>query len=81
LIRSLKADHSNIHAITDVGCGVLMLATGAEGALFNVYINLKSIKDEQARAEYNKEADALLKTARELRDGYLHIVYERLENE
>jgi formiminotetrahydrofolate cyclodeaminase len=75
------AKNGNIHAITDVGCGVLMLATGAEGALFNVYINLKSIKDEQARAEYNKEADALLKTARELRDGYLHIVYERLENE
>ncbi len=73
--------NGNIHAITDVGCGVLMLATGAEGALFNVYINLKSIKDEAARNQYKKEADDLLNRARNLRDEYLGIVYRRLEDE
>lgn len=75
------SENGNIHAITDVGCGILMLATGAEGALFNVFINLKSIKDEDARNEFKNEADALLQKARALRDEYLGIVYGRLDAE
>lgn len=75
------ARNGGMHAITDVGCGVLMLATGAEGALFNVYINLKSVKDEAARDGFKKEADELLEKARVLRDEYLGIVYHRLETE
>lgn len=73
------AHYGNIHAITDVGCGVVFLAGGAEGALFNVYINVKALKDEAKRDATKKEADALLARARELRDSYLQIVYDRLE--
>lgn len=80
-LLTVFAKHGGMHAITDVGCGVLMLATGAEGALFNVLINLKSLKDETKRAEYKKEADDIREHARSLRDQYLNTVYTRLDNE
>lgn len=72
------ARNGSSHAITDVGCGVLMLAAAAEGALFNVYINLQAIKDEAKRDEYKTNADALKDEARKLRDFYLDVVYDRL---
>lgn len=75
------AKHGGMHAITDVGCGVLMLATGAEGALFNVLINLKSLKDETLRADYKKQAEEIRAYARKMRDSYLETVYTRLDNE
>lgn len=74
------AHHGGMHAITDVGCGVLMLATGVEGALFNVVINLKGVKDEEKRAHYAKKARELRDEARAYRDKYLEIVYTRLDN-
>lgn len=72
------AKNGSAHAITDVGCGVLFLAAAAEGALFNVYINLQAIKDEEKRVSYKKEADELKEKARTMRDAYLDIVYDRL---
>jgi formiminotetrahydrofolate cyclodeaminase len=48
ILRSSKvvAEKGNINTITDTGVGAQMAYAGAIGGIFNVKINLKSIKDE-----------------------------------
>lgn len=73
------AHYGNINAITDIGVGALLAYTGLEGALLNVTINLKSIKDEKYRTKIAGEVDKLLKDGKELKEELLKIVYKRLE--
>ncbi|NLL80958.1 MAG: cyclodeaminase/cyclohydrolase family protein [Tissierellia bacterium] len=77
-LQEVFAHHGNINAITDVGVGTLLAYTGLEGALFNVYINLKSIKDEDFRKETEETAYQLLSKGKILRDELLEEVYRRL---
>ncbi len=72
------AENGNAMAITDVGVGSLMAYAAIEGALFNVIINLNSIKDEAYAAEKKAENDSILAEAKELRDEILKIVYSRI---
>ena len=72
------ADHGNAMAITDVGVGSLMAYAGIEGALFNVYINLNSIKDEEYKAAKKAESDDIIAEAAKIRDELLKIVYTRI---
>ena len=65
-------------AITDVGVGSLMAYAGIEGALFNVYINLNSIKDEEYKAAKKAESDGIIAEAAKIRDELLKIVYTRI---
>ncbi|MDO5718253.1 MAG: cyclodeaminase/cyclohydrolase family protein [Tissierellia bacterium] len=71
--------HGTVSAITDVGCSILFLASAVEAALFNVIINLKSIKDEDFRKETKAEVDELIANAHKLRDKYLEMTYKRLD--
>lgn len=71
--------NGTVSAITDVGCSILFLAASIEAALFNVVINLKSIKDEDFQESARQEAMKLTKNAHELRDKYLEITYDRLK--
>lgn len=73
------ANHGNINAITDVGVGALLAYTGLEGALLNVIINLKSIKDEDYKKEVQTKVDKLLKDGKQLKEELMKIVYKRLE--
>lgn len=57
----------NQNASTDAGVAVLMAVAGAEGALFNVAINLGSIKDEAWLAERRAEIDPIWKALEQLR--------------
>lgn len=50
-LQKVFADYGNVNAITDVGVGALLAATGLEGALLNVKINLLSIKDEEFKKQ------------------------------
>ena len=68
----------NINAITDVGTGTLVAYSGVEAALFNVTINLQSIKDEDYRANIEREVEKVLAEAKVLRDQLIDVVYERL---
>ena len=77
-LQKVFADHGNINAITAVGVGALLAATGLEGALLNVKINLLSIKDEKYRNEMEKNVNQLLKDGISLKDGLLKTVYMRL---
>lgn len=77
-LQDIFAEYGNVHAITDVGVGTLLAYTGVEGALFNVTINLASIKDEAYKKEKEKEVEQVLKKAKELKEELLAVVYNRL---
>lgn len=79
-LQNLFALYGNINAITDVGVGTLLAYSGLEGSLFNVSINLLSIKDQDYRIEKENQAKDLLEKGAELRDELLEIVYKRLES-
>ena len=53
----------NPNAVTDGMVGTMMARTGVMGALFNVRVNLASIKDEAFVAELSAETDKLQKSA------------------
>ncbi|MDY0236017.1 MAG: cyclodeaminase/cyclohydrolase family protein [Gudongella sp.] len=78
--QELFAEYGNIHAITDVGVGTLLAYAALEGSLFNVTINLKSIKDVEYKAEIEKKVSQLILDGKKLRDSLLEIVYRRLNN-
>lgn len=77
-LQDVFAHHGNVNAITDVGVGTLLAYTGLEGALFNVTINLASIKDEEYKKEMEDEVNSLLSKGKELKEELLKIVYKRL---
>lgn len=77
-LQDVFADHGNVNAITDVGVGTLLAYSGLEGALFNVTINLKSIKDEAYRKEIEEKVSSLLAKGKELKEDLLKVVYTRL---
>ncbi|WP_422485760.1 cyclodeaminase/cyclohydrolase family protein [Gudongella sp. DL1XJH-153] len=79
MLQDVFAEHGNIHAITDVGVGTLLAYAGLEGALFNVTINLKSIKDQEYKNEIETRVDKLLTEGKGLRDSLLDVVYMRLK--
>ena len=77
-LQNVFAHHGNINAITDVGVGTLLAYSGLEGALFNVTINLSSIKDENYKNETEEKVNNILKKGKELKEELLKIVYKRL---
>ncbi len=77
-LQKVFADYGNVNAITDVGVGTLLAYTGLEGALFNVTINLLSVKDEQYKKDIETRVNTLLKDGKELKEKLIAKVYERL---
>lgn len=77
-LQDVFANYGNVNAITDVGVGTLLAYTGLEGALFNVIINLKSIKDQEYKAQIESKLDALMEEGKKLKEEMLAIVYKRL---
>lgn len=57
---------------------MLLLSSVVEGALFNVRINLNSIKDKIYKEEIQKKIEIMVKEMVEIRDSLLTVVYERL---
>ena len=78
-LQEVFAHHGNVNAITDVGVGTLLAYSGLEGALFNVTINLKSIKDEAYRKDMEERVSSLLAKGKEVKEELLKVVYDRLE--
>lgn len=77
-LQKVFADYGNVNAITDVGVGTLLAYTGVEGALFNVTINLLSVKDEQYKKDIETRVNALLEDSKNLKEKLIGKVYERL---
>ncbi|HNT99829.1 MAG TPA: glutamate formimidoyltransferase [Acidobacteriota bacterium] len=72
------ARHGNRNSISDAGVGGLMGLGAAEGAYYNVMINLKGIEDGAFRDATSREARALLKQAEELAAEIRDIVRKEL---
>lgn len=77
-LQKVFADYGNVNAITDVGVGALLAYAGVEGALFNVRINLGSIKDKEYKEKIEEEVDKLLEESKDLKEELLKIVYSKL---
>ena len=78
--QDVFAKYGNIGAITDVGVGTLLAYAALEGSLFNVTINLKSVKDEEYKADIEKRVEKLIIDGKKLRDTLLETVYSRLKD-
>jgi glutamate formiminotransferase/formiminotetrahydrofolate cyclodeaminase len=68
------ADKGNVNVITDAGVAALMADTALKGALFNVRINLKSIKDLNMKSELTDSVKQLMKEGEDYRNRALAIV-------
>ena len=77
-LQKVFAEYGNRNAITDVGVGALLAATGLEGAVLNVKINLNSIKDKEFKKEIENTIDSLMTEGMKLKEELLEMVYKRL---
>lgn len=66
---------TNANALSDLGVSALMLGAAVQGAWLNVLINLGSLKDEAAAANYRSKGEQLLKDTLALSNS----VYTRVE--
>ena len=78
-LQKVFADHGNIGAITDVGIGAMLAYVGLEGAILNVKINLKGIKDIDYKNNVEEKINTFMTEGIKLKDELLKTVYERLE--
>ncbi|MCK4970435.1 MAG: cyclodeaminase/cyclohydrolase family protein, partial [Thermoplasmata archaeon] len=73
-LASIVAGKGNPNALSDTGCGARFLEAGLRGALYNVRINLPSIKDEAYVAEMTSEVERLSQRAEEAMAKVLAII-------
>jgi formiminotetrahydrofolate cyclodeaminase len=72
------AQKGNKNSISDAGVGADMAASGLEGALVNIKINLGSIKDEDYVKEMNEKIEIMSKRKDELLSAVKKVVDENL---
>ncbi|MTI70421.1 MAG: cyclodeaminase/cyclohydrolase family protein [Firmicutes bacterium] len=77
-LQKVFAEYGNKNAITDVGVGALMAYSGLEGALFNVKINLGSIKDKEYVEKIDSECKEIMNEGKKLKEEVLELVYSDL---
>ncbi|MTI49823.1 MAG: cyclodeaminase/cyclohydrolase family protein [Firmicutes bacterium] len=77
-LQKVFAEYGNQNAITDIGVGALLGCSGLEGALFNVKINLSSIKDKEYVEKINNECEKIMDEGNSLKEEVLKIVYSKL---
>lgn len=65
-------------AVSDVGVAVQFARASLTGAVMNVYINTKSMKDQKKAAELNHQADSLLEDGIRKADALYEAVRSRL---
>jgi len=72
-------DKGNPNALSDGGVAALMAFAGLQGAIFNVQINLGSIKDQQFVQIMQEKKQNVLRAGKALRDEILAIVEAKLD--
>jgi len=73
------AIHGNKNSISDAGVAGLTAQTAAEGAYYNVIINLPDIQDEKFTSEIKAKSEALKSEAIKISDKIRKIVEEELK--
>ena len=77
-IMDILADKGSRMAVSDVGVGVQFIRTALLGAVMNVYINTKSMKNREKAEEMNEKAERLIKEGTEAADRIYQKVIEQL---
>ena len=77
-IMDILADKGSRMAVSDVGVGVQFIRTALLGAVMNVYINTKSMKNREKAEEMNEKAERLIKEGTEAADRIYKKVLEQL---
>ena len=54
------AEKGNKNALSDAGVGVLFCKAALQGASLNIYINTKTLADEEYARKLNDEADQMI---------------------
>jgi glutamate formiminotransferase/formiminotetrahydrofolate cyclodeaminase len=73
------ATHGNKNSVSDAGVAGLTAQTAAEGAYYNVIINLPDIEDEDFTSEIKAKAESLKNHALKIGDEIREIVEEALK--
>lgn len=71
--------HGNKNSISDAGVAGLAAQAAAEGAYYNVRINLPNIQDEKFKSNTRKKADSLKKKSEKLSKGIKEIIEKELQ--
>lgn len=74
------AEIGNPNSISDAGVGALCARTAVEGAYLNVKINAAGFNDKKFVNDILKQADDLLKSAKESEKKILDLVLRKIEN-
>ncbi|WP_163707013.1 glutamate formimidoyltransferase [Mangrovibacterium lignilyticum] len=69
----------NPNSVSDAGVGALCARTAAQGAYFNVLINLGGLNDKEKVAQLKQHAEELLYKAELKEQEILKIVYEKID--
>ena len=75
-IMDILADKGSRMAVSDVGVGVQFIRTALTGAVMNVWINTKSMKDREKAEELNRYADQMMQSGTAAADA----VYQKVEH-
>ncbi|HEY8364329.1 MAG TPA: cyclodeaminase/cyclohydrolase family protein [Haloplasmataceae bacterium] len=70
--------YGNRNALSDIGVGSLLIATGLEGAVLNVKINLSSLKDQEKVLYYQQEVSNILEESKKIKERILLYVYQNI---
>lgn len=75
---SKKATVGNVNSVSDAGVAALTAYAAAEGAHYNIKINLKSIKDKDFKDKKEKEANQILTKIKDMTKEVRKMVLEKL---
>jgi len=78
---SLMLTYGTKQAVSDIGVGILSIATGAEGAGLNVLINACSLEDEAQKKATIKEVKKILQEITDYKTSLMRMVYHIIEKE
>ena len=71
--------NGNQNAITDIGVGTLMLATGMEGAILNVKVNLMGLENKEIHDKYSKGCKEILCEGQKIKDDIIAKIHKQLD--
>ena len=78
-LLDLLVANGNQNAITDIGVGTLMLATGMEGAILNVKVNLMGLENKEIHDKYSKGCKEILKKKKKIKDDIIAKIHKQLD--
>ena len=64
---------------SDIGVGTLMLATGMEGAILNVKVNLMGLENKEIHDKYSKGCKEILCEGQKIKDDIIAKIHKQLD--